>query len=130
RGLVLAKEGEHRDTLDLKGGGVAAVVELARVHALLSGIPEVNSQARISAATAARSLSAGLGAGLAAAYEFISYLRLQHQGRQVRGGQVPDNFVDPRTLSDFDRRHLRDAFRIVRSAQLALIQRLSLEHLS
>ncbi len=129
RGLVLVKEGEHRDTLDLKGGGVAAVVELARVHALLSGIPEVNSQARISAAIRAGSLSSGLGADLAAAYEFISYLRLQHQGRQVRGGQMPDNFVDPSTLSDFDKRHLRDAFRIVRNAQQALVQRLSLEHL-
>lgn len=130
RGLVLEKEGEHRDSLDLKSGGVAAVVELARVHALLHGLPEVGSQARIAAATHVGSLSPGLGAELADAHEFVSYLRLRHQGRQVRMGQEPDNFVDPGQLTDFERRHLRDAFRIVRSAQQALGQRLPLDNLS
>ena len=45
-------------------------------------------------------------------------------------GQEPDNFVDPGQLTDFERRHLRDAFRIVRSAQQALGQRLPLDNLS
>ncbi|WP_109474017.1 DUF294 nucleotidyltransferase-like domain-containing protein [Ornithinimicrobium cavernae] len=130
RGLVLEKEGAHRDNLDLKAGGVAAVVELARVHALLNGLDEVNSQARIVAATRAGSLSEGLGADLQDAHEFVSYLRLRHQGRRVRAGHAPDNFVDPSTLTDFERRHLRDAFRVLRTAQQALTQRLPLEHLS
>lgn len=130
RGLVLEKEGEHRDSLDLKSGGVAAIVELARVHALLHGLPEVGSRARIAAATRAGSLSPGLGAELADALEFVSYLRLRHQGRQVRAGREPDNFMDPALLTDFERRHLRDAFRIVRTAQQALGQRLPLDSLS
>ncbi|WP_114907050.1 DUF294 nucleotidyltransferase-like domain-containing protein [Ornithinimicrobium murale] len=130
RGLVLEREGRHRDRLDLKAGGVAAVVELARVHALLSGSPEVNSHARLDAAARAGSISADLAAELTDALEFVGYLRLRHQGRAVRAGREPDNFVDPATLTDFERRHLRDAFRIVRAAQQALTQRLPLESLS
>lgn len=130
RGLVLEREGEHRDRLDLKAGGVGAVVELARVHALLGGLSEVNSHARIDAAARAGSISPGLAAELVDALEFVAHLRLRHQGQAVRAGRVPDNFVDPATLTDFERRHLRDAFRIVRAAQQALVQRLPLESLS
>lgn len=130
RGLVLEKEGQHRDQLDLKAGGVAAVVELARVHALLGGLTEVSSQARIAAAARRGSLSSSLAAELADALEFVAYLRLRHQGQSVRAGREPDNFVDPGDLTDFERRHLRDAFRIVRTAQQALTQRLPLDSLS
>ncbi len=55
RGFVLEKAGEHRDALDIKRGGILAVVELARVHALALGSPAVNTQARIEAARAAGS---------------------------------------------------------------------------
>lgn len=130
RGLVLEKEGAHRDRLDLKGGGVAAVVELARVHALSHGLVEVNTQARLTAAARTHSISPQLAAEVADALEFIAYLRFRHQGRAVRAGRPPDNYVDPATLTDFEQRHLRDAFRIVRSAQLALSQRFPLESLS
>lgn len=130
RGLVLEKEGRHRDQLDLKAGGVAAIVELARVHALLGGLPEVNTQARLAAAARNGTLSPSLSAELTDALEFVAYLRLRHQGRAVRGGREPDNFVDPADLTDFERRHLRDAFRIVRAAQHALTQRLPLDSLS
>ena len=47
RGLVVAKAGEHRDTFDIKGGGVRAVVEVARVIALSHGIRAVNTRERL-----------------------------------------------------------------------------------
>ncbi|XVX20018.1 DUF294 nucleotidyltransferase-like domain-containing protein [Actinomycetota bacterium] len=120
RGFVLQKEGEHKDTLDLKIGGVGAVVELARVHALAHGLTPVNTQARIEAVAAAGVMSRDRAADLRDAFEFISYVRLRHQARQVSAGQQPDNFVAPTELSDFERRHLRDAFQVVRSAQSTL----------
>ncbi|MCE1178219.1 MAG: DUF294 nucleotidyltransferase-like domain-containing protein [Micrococcales bacterium] len=120
RGFVLQKEGEHKDTLDLKIGGVGAVVELARVHALAHGLAPVNTQARIEAVADAGVMSRDRAADLRDAFEFISYVRLRHQARQVSAGQQPDNFVAPTELSDFERRHLRDAFQVVRSAQSTL----------
>ena len=54
------------------------------------------------------------------AFEFIAYVRLRHQAQQVRAGADPDDFVPPDELSQFEKRHLRDAFQIVRQAQAAV----------
>ena len=120
RGLVLQKGGEHRATLDIKRGGIGAVVELTRVLALSIGSPAVNTRARIEAARVAGVLGAERANDLRDAFEFVSYVRLRHQAAQLRRGEQPDSFVAPRDLSSFDQRHLREAFAIVRSAQSAL----------
>lgn len=126
----MAKEGDHKDTLDIKRGGVGAVVELARVHALSLGSPGVNTQTRIAAAVKAGIISEERGEDLRDAFEFISYVRLRHQASQVRAGRAPDNHVAPDDLSSFDKRHLREAFGIVRSAQGALAHRYPLSYIS
>jgi CBS domain-containing protein len=130
RGLVVEKFGEHKDHLDIKRGGIGAVVELARVLALSIASPEVNTQSRILAAVSAGALSEDRGENLRDAFEFISYVRLNHQAAQVRAGQYPDNFVAPDDLSSFDKRHLRAAFGIVRSAQAAVAHTYPLNYIS
>ncbi|GAB4075581.1 DUF294 nucleotidyltransferase-like domain-containing protein [Nostocoides australiense] len=120
RGFVLEKEGEHAHTLDIKRGGVGAVVDLARVHALALGLPARNTDERIAGAVAAKVMGAARGADLRDAFEFISYVRMSHQAAQVKAGTPPDNHISPDELSSFDKRHLREAFGIVRSAQSTL----------
>ncbi|QFG69409.1 putative nucleotidyltransferase substrate binding domain-containing protein [Ornithinimicrobium pratense] len=123
RGFVLEDAGEHRDTLDIKRG-VTAVVQLARVHAVRAGSRALGTRLRLEAAAAGGGLSAQTATDLADAFELMSYLRVRHQARQVRAGQRPDNHLNPEDLGSLDRRHLRDAFQIVRSAQQALGARL------
>jgi CBS domain-containing protein len=130
RGLVLEKAGDHKDTLDIKRGGIGAVVELARAHALSVGSPAVNTQARIEAARAAGIFGDERADDLRDAFEFISYVRLRHQAAQVRRGEPTDNFVSPDELSSFDKRHLREAFAIVRGAQSALAHRYPMQYIS
>jgi CBS domain-containing protein len=130
RGLVLQKGGEHRDTLDIKRGGIGAVVELTRVLALSIGSPAVNTRARIEAARQAGVLGDERADDLRDAFEFVSYVRLRHQAAQLRRGEPPDSFVAPRDLSSFDKRHLREAFAIVRSAQSALGNRYPASYIS
>ena len=130
RGLVVERYGQHKDHLDIKRGGVGAVVELARVLALSIGSPEVNTQARIAAAVAGGLLSEERGENLRDAFEFISYIRLKHQAEQVRAGLHPDNFVAPGDLNSFDKRHLRAAFAIVRSAQAAVAHTYPMTYIS
>jgi CBS domain-containing protein len=57
-------------------------------------------------------------------------VRLRHQGRQVRDGEVPDNFVSPDELTNVERRHLRDVFQVVRKAQSVLAQTYPLQYVS
>jgi CBS domain-containing protein len=116
RGLVLERGGDHQETLDLKRG-IAAIVQLARVHALRAGSTALPTRARLESAVAAGVLDRETAADLRDALELMSYRRLRHQAEQLRAGEPPDNRILPKGLTDRQRRHLRDAFAIVRAAQ-------------
>ena len=130
RGFVLAKAGEHKDTLDLKRGGVGLIVDLARVHALASGLVSVNTRSRLLAAGRGGRLTPELAASLVDALEFISHVRLAHQSRQAAAGVRPDSRLRPTELTAFERRALREAFHVVREAQHALTQQPSMPYFS
>ena len=120
RGLVVEKAGQHRDTFDIKAGGVRAVVELARVIALSRGIRAVNTRQRLQEAIDTGAMDRRRGEDLRDAFEFISYVRLRHQAQRINAGMEPDNYVRPDDLTEFDQRHLREAFAIVSKAQRTL----------
>lgn len=123
RGFVLQKEGENKDALDLKWGGLGAVQETARVLALAAGSSAMRTHERIVAAARAGFIGPESAADLRDAYEFFSYVRLEHQAQAVREGRPVHNFVAPAELTTLERRHLRDAFGVVRSVQGLLAQR-------
>ncbi len=123
RGFVLEREGEHRDTLDIKRG-ITAVVQLARLYALRSGSAALTTRSRIAEAAAAGAVDNDTAGDLADALELMSYRRLHHQVAQTRAGQEPDNRLAPADLTERQRRNLKDAFAIVRSAQQRLAYRL------
>lgn len=120
RGLVTIRSGENKNSLDLKLNGVVPVVDLARIYALRGQIGSVNTRARLDAAREVGQLSPSGGDDLLHAYDLIAEARLQHQANLVKQGAKPDNFLQPSTLSDFERSHLRDAFVIVKTMQSAL----------
>ncbi|MCK6426787.1 MAG: DUF294 nucleotidyltransferase-like domain-containing protein [Burkholderiaceae bacterium] len=121
--ISTARSGEHRGTLDLKHNGIVPVVDLARVYALAGGHPAVNTHDRLESAGASREVSEQAAHDLRDALEFLSTLRIQHQTRQIDQGKAPDNFLDPDTLSNFERRQLKEAFGVVQKLQQVLSQR-------
>ncbi len=123
RDFVLVHDGEHNNTLDLKHSGIVPVTDLARLFALAEGLPETNTIARLKAAGGTPSLSTGASADLVDAYEFISTLRVQHQARQIRNGEKPDNYVPPGEFSKLEREHLKDAFRVIHKIQESVYNR-------
>ncbi len=120
RDFVLETAGEHKDTLDIKAGGIIAIVQMARLFALSKGLTQVNTMARLKAAATASALTEENAQDLADAFEFITYMRLRHQVRQLRAGLKPDSHIRPAELSAFEKRHLREAFQIIRKMQSAL----------
>jgi len=120
RDFVLETEGEHKNTLDLKAGGIIAIVQMARLFALSKGLSEVNTRARLQAAASAEALSQENADNLADAFELINHARLRHQIRQLKQGRTPDNNVAPSSLTSFEKRNLRDAFGVVRKMQNAV----------
>ena len=122
RGFATIRSGEHKNHIDLKMNGVVPVTDLGRVYALLGQLAPVNTRARLEAAELAGVISASGARDLIDAYDLIARTRLEHQARQVRQGQRPDNFLSPGDLSDFERSHLRDAFVVVRTMQSSVGQ--------
>jgi CBS domain-containing protein len=123
RQFVLKKHGDQEKTLDLKHNGVVPAIDIARVHALAHGIEAVNTHDRLAALADTGGMSPADADNLRDAFEFIALVRLRHQARQLRAGDAPDNYVSPEALSDFERRHLKDAFKVVSRMQSALEQR-------
>ena len=120
RRFVVAREGENRDTLDLKAAGAMPLTDVLRVHALAAGIREPGSLQRIDALRGAGRLPVADAAEFAAAFRLILRLRLENQSAQLAAGEAPDNRVNPDRLLRRDRDALRDAFGVIRVAQTAL----------
>ncbi|MGM9426629.1 putative nucleotidyltransferase substrate binding domain-containing protein [Hydrogenophaga sp. MI9] len=120
KGIATVRSGEHKGTVDLKHHGVVPVVDMARVYALAGGDEDVNTQDRLRAANANGALNEKNARDLQDALEFLAFLRLQHQTRQMNAGLVPDNHLRPEELSNFEQTQLKDAFVVVQSMQKAL----------
>jgi CBS domain-containing protein len=123
KGISTIRSGEHKGTIDLKHTGVVPIVDLARVYALAGGDSAVNTHDRLLGAAAGGAISEQSARDLREALEFLAFLRIQHQARQISAGQPPDNYLDPSTLSNFERTQLKDAFNVVASLQNVLGQR-------
>ena len=121
-GLVTHDDGE-RDVLDVKHGGIHPITEMARLFALEAGSRSLTTPGRLSDAAGSGIIDDDRAASLTEAYELLSDMRLVHQVDQVTSGIAPDNLIDPKGLSQFQRRSLRDAFRVIRQVQREFAER-------
>lgn len=115
RDFVLEHDAVEGDVLNLKTQAIAPIVDIARAHALASGVGAANTHTRLSLAAEAGSIRAESAADLRDCFEFIRDVRFRHQIAQIKAGQPASNKLDPKHLSRFDREHLRDAFKIIRA---------------
>ncbi len=120
RGLIVEHGGEHPGTVDLKHGGILIVGNIARACAIRSGVTAKRTIDRLRAAEGAGAIDAETREGLEEAFRFLWEVRLHHHVEQLRSGQAPDDFVDPKELGGVARQGLKEAFRIIARAQKAL----------
>ncbi|MCC4224865.1 DUF294 nucleotidyltransferase-like domain-containing protein [Vibrio campbellii] len=115
--FVMEKDGQHKNSINLKRRGTAPLVDLIRVHSLAVGSRAQNSFERLDDIIDAGILPKGRAQDLKDAMEFISMVRIRHQATDVELGTEPDNNIEPENLSDFERRNLKDAFQILSNGQ-------------
>lgn len=118
-GRVRARDG----SVDVKRGGTAAVVLLARLHALAAGSSARTTVERLQAGADGGTVSRQGAADLVDAYRFLTGLRLRVQVEQVGRGEPAGNEVRLDDLTPAERRHLRDVLRHVRDVQAATASR-------
>jgi CBS domain-containing protein len=103
--------------VDVKKGGLAAIVLLARLYALAGGVPAHHTIDRLQAAAGTGRLSEGGAAQLIETYHLLTDLRLRTQLRVHAQGLPPTNVVPVDQLSADERSELNHAFRVVRDLQ-------------
>jgi CBS domain-containing protein len=116
KNFIVEKNGDHKDTFDLKTKAIVFIVDFARVMALKYGINEVNTLDRL-AALNEEYLSPGLCGQIIEAYEFLMHLRLVHQLRMLEKGEEANNHINPKDLSDLERQTLKEAFGVINRLQ-------------
>jgi CBS domain-containing protein len=117
RDFVVAHGGEHRGQLDLKSGGLAPVVALARWIAIVSGDARGTTTDRLRRGARSGLLSQDEADTLAGGFENVYAMLLRHELRAVRGGTTPTTYFTPRELDTLTRRHLRESFRAIALVQ-------------
>ncbi|ADH85657.1 putative nucleotidyltransferase substrate binding domain-containing protein [Desulfurivibrio alkaliphilus] len=117
RNLIVEKDGEHRNTLDLKTKGLVPFVDFARLFALKHGITESNTLVRLQLLNEGGHLTDDMYKETVKAYEFLMQLRLVHQLYMMENDQEPNNHINPANLSDLEKQTLKESFEVVRRLQ-------------
>ena len=117
RRFVLEQHGAESKALNMKKRGIMPCTDIARVFALDAGINQINTRDRFRLAHENKIISQEAFRDLTDAYDFISIVRLKHQALKIKRGQEADNYVEPIELSSLERRHLKDAFELIRTYQ-------------
>jgi len=117
KNFIVEKDGEHRNTFDLKTKGLVFFVDFARLMALKYSVTETNTLNRLRTLHEEQYIPLDLCSEVIEAYEFLMHVRLVHQLRMIEVDKEPDNYINPSDFSDLERQTLKEAFAVIRRMQ-------------
>jgi CBS domain-containing protein len=115
--LVLEKGGDNSHTLNIKKYALNLIIDLARIFSLSAGGSITGTEERFSYAAAHGAMSHDSCKNIIEAYKFISCVRFKHQLQAIKENRMPDNHIAPDSFSSFERKHLKEAFKIISELQ-------------
>lgn len=115
--LLLERGGEHNHLLDLKKRGVLPIIELVRLHSLAHGVAEVATHKRLQALSRCKAMALVDARNLEDAFSLINGIRIEQQAVQLAAGEEVNNYLAPERLSRLQRQNLKQAFKVVHSAE-------------
>lgn len=118
RRFVVEQNGEHEDQVNVKKRGIIPIVDIVRLHALAHKITAVNTVERLQALEKQKILTMVDSRNLQDALSVIMQARIENQSKQILKGQKPDHYLNPDDMGKLLRKQLKDAFSIVKDAQL------------
>ena len=117
KNFIVDHSGEHRGGLNLKEGGLAPIVSLARWMAIAQGDVRGGTLERLTRAKEAGVLHREEHEILSAAFENLHQLVFEQEIAAIRDGTHPTTWISPDSLDSLTRRHLRETFRAISSIQ-------------
>lgn len=110
-GFVVERSG-HKNELDLKKGGIFAIVHGVRVLALQHKITETNTTDRVKALNNMNVFDKAFSTELIEAYDTLLGTRMKARLQERKGFQ-DINYVNPGDLNKIERDLLKDSFKVV-----------------
>ncbi|MFM2484942.1 putative nucleotidyltransferase substrate binding domain-containing protein [Celerinatantimonas yamalensis] len=117
KSFVLEKSGENSNELNVKKYAINLIVDLARIYGLSVGCEATGTEERFKAAYDAGKIKKDAYQNIIGAYQFLMKIRLDHQLKALKAGEKPDNHISPEQFSSFERKHLKEAFKIISDTQ-------------
>ena len=93
---------------------------MARIYGLAVECDLSATDERFKAANGKGILSDDSFKNILGAYQFILSFRFSHQLAALKKGEEPNNHINPDHFGSFERKHLKDAFRIIADLQEAV----------
>ncbi|WP_026960300.1 DUF294 nucleotidyltransferase-like domain-containing protein [Aliagarivorans taiwanensis] len=115
--LVLEIGGEHSNTLNIKKFALNLIIDLARIYSLSAQGSQTGTEERFRYALEKGALSKDSCDSIIEAFRFITQVRLRHQLSQMKQGKIANNNINPDAFSSFERKHLKEAFKIISDLQ-------------
>ncbi|WP_413283384.1 putative nucleotidyltransferase substrate binding domain-containing protein [Vibrio sp. MA40-2] len=115
--LVLEKSGDNKKALNIKKYALNLIIDLARIYGLSVKSEATGTEERFRVANEQGYLSDDAYKNIIGAYQFISQYRLNNQLNALQNGVEPNNHINPDMFGSFERKHLKDAFRIISELQ-------------
>lgn len=116
RGLAVDRKGKYANTLNVKKGGVAACVQIARLVSIEANKVVLPTRTRL-AQSAGVSFPRRNAMDLRDAFDFLNAVSLRNQAKQFRNGEELSYQIKPSRLGKMERENLRDAFQILKTIQ-------------
>jgi CBS domain-containing protein len=113
RQFVFEKTGASRKEFNIKKYAVNLLVELVRIYAIAAGTQETQMEKRLQAAVEHALLSQEGSREIQEAFDFINQVRFNHQYSATERREQASNHIAPELLTQFEKNHLKDAFRII-----------------
>lgn len=123
--LVLTNNEKNEKTLNIKRYGINIIVDLARIYALLAKSDACNTKDRLIAANKADLINDATLKNILSAYDFLRSFRFSYQVDMINKGETPDNQINPNYFGSFERKHIKDAFRLIDNWQQSTKMKLS-----
>lgn len=129
-GFKVEKKGKHVGKLDIKMSGIFPLTEGIKVLALEAGILNGGTNEKIHQMLGRNIVPDDELLEVEASLNFLIFIRLKNQIREVSRGVEPSNYIDPIDLSEVERERLKVAFSVIKSFQSFLAERYKLAHLA
>jgi CBS domain-containing protein len=111
--LVLTKNENNESMLNIKRYAINIIVDLSRIYALAAKTDACNTTARLIAVNKAGLIDNATLKNIISAYNFLNNFRFSYQVNMINKGEIPSSQINPDYFGSFERKHIKDAFRLI-----------------